>query len=78
MSITTITGTTTVRRRDPRTGHVITLAAEGIYIRERGKRITYGPISYGYLLLHGARQYVLEQKREKAEARRLKRLGRCR
>ena len=57
---------------------VITLTAEGIMVREKGRRTTYGPISYGKVLLDGARMHVAEQKRLKAERRKAARAGRGR
>ena len=37
---------------------VVTLAREGLYIREHGRRRTYGPLPYGVLLLQAARDYA--------------------
>ena len=37
---------------------VITLTVEGIMVREKGRRTSYGPVSYGKLLLDAARMYV--------------------
>lgn len=37
---------------------VVTLAREGLYIREHGRRRTYGPLPYGVLLLQAAREYA--------------------
>jgi hypothetical protein len=54
--ITTLTRS--VRRRDPRTGIVVRLAPEGLFVREPGRRTEYGPISFGSLLLQGARAKV--------------------
>jgi hypothetical protein len=48
---------------------VLTLTAEGLLVRELGRRTTYGPLDYGALLLQGARQYVADQKAAKAAAR---------
>lgn len=50
---------------------VIELRPEGLMVREKGRRLWYGPLSYGALLLQGARQYVDEQKRAKRRGRRL-------
>jgi hypothetical protein len=36
----------------------VTLEREGLYIRERGRRRTYGPLPYGVLLLQAARDYA--------------------
>lgn len=37
---------------------VITLTREGVYVRERGRRQSYGPIPYGALLIQAAREYA--------------------
>lgn len=37
---------------------VITLTREGVYLRERGRRQSYGPIPYGMLLIQAAREYA--------------------
>lgn len=37
---------------------VVTLAREGLYIREHRRRRTYGPLPYGVLLLQAARDYA--------------------
>ena len=50
---------------------VITMTSAGITVREKGRRTTYGPIDYGKILLDGARQFIAEQKRLKAERRKL-------
>ena len=55
---------------------VITLTAEGVVVREKGRRRAYPPLSYGKLLLDGARLYLQEKKQRKAEARALRRLTR--
>lgn len=52
---------------------VVRLAPEGLYIREKGRRTTYGPITYGMLFVQGAHLYAIEQKRQKAEARKQRR-----
>jgi hypothetical protein len=55
---------------------VVTLTAEGVMVRELGRRTTYGPLDYGLLLLQGARQFVAEQKAAKAAARKAAKVGR--
>ncbi len=55
---------------------VITLTSEGLMVREKGRRISYGPIAYGKLLLDGARMHIEAIKRAKAEARKAKRSAR--
>lgn len=37
---------------------VVTLTREGIYVRERGRRQTYGPVPYSRILLQAAREYA--------------------
>ncbi len=46
---------------------IVTVAPDGIYIREAGKRITYGPLSYGRLLVRMAEDHVQTAKRAKAQ-----------
>lgn len=46
---------------------VVILAPAGLLIREKGKRTTYGPISYGALFSIGAKQEA-EAARREAEA----------
>lgn len=53
---------------------VVTLAPEGVYVRQKGRRTVYGPIGYGKLYLDGARLYVAEVKRQKAEKRKVRAL----
>lgn len=53
---------------------VVTLTAEGVYLRRKGTRTTYGPLAYGKLFLDGARLYAIETKRAKAEAKKLRRI----
>lgn len=52
---------------------VVTCAREGLYIREKGRRTEYGPLTYGHLLLDGARlkaqQAAAERKRHRAARR---------
>jgi hypothetical protein len=43
-----------VSRLDARNDLIITLAPEGIYVREKGRRTTYGPLAYGALKLRCA------------------------
>lgn len=76
MSITTILGSTKVRRRDARTGIVIELSSAGVSVREHGRRLTYGPISYGRILQLGAQQYADAILREKARAKKERQLAR--
>lgn len=62
---------------DPRRGDlVVTMAEEGIYIRYKGKRTTYGPIGYGLILLQGEKalaNQILKEKKERREMRRIAR-----
>jgi hypothetical protein len=53
---------------------VITLADEGIFMRHKGKRTTYGPISYGLVMLQGEKMAALVLRRERAEKKKLRSL----
>jgi hypothetical protein len=48
---------------------IVTLAPEGIYTREKGKRTTYGPISFAHIHMEGARIRAIEIKHERVKAR---------
>jgi hypothetical protein len=76
MSITTILGSTKVRRRDARTGLVVELSSAGLSIRESGRRITYGPISYGRIFQLGAQMYADAVLREKARLKKERQVAR--
>lgn len=58
-----------VARRVRRDEVVVTLAPEGVYIRECGRRKLYGPISYRRLLVLGARDIADATIRARKEAR---------
>ena len=51
---------------------IVTLAPAGILIREKGRRTTYGPISYGAILSLGAKQEAEAARKEKADGKPLK------
>lgn len=73
--------TTRVRREitDQRRGDlVIILAEEGVYMRKKGKRTTYGPISYGLVMLQGEKMAGDQLRRERAEKKKLRRITRGR
>lgn len=55
---------------------VVTLTNEGVMVREKGRRTTYGPIPYGKLLIAGARDFVAAQKAAKVAARQAARAAR--
>lgn len=55
---------------------VITLTPEGVTLREKGRRTTYGPLDPGALFVMAVRQYVDAEKRRKAEARKARRAAR--
>jgi hypothetical protein len=63
--------------RDPKNERpiVIELREEGLYVREHGRRTTYGPLSPGGILLAGARLYVEAKRQEKARKRAASRKG---
>jgi len=55
---------------DPQIGDVVVeLREDGVYLRRKGKRTVYGPLSFYGLFMAGARQY--------AELRRLEKKGRA-
>lgn len=58
-----------ITRIDARTNIVITLTTEGIYTREKGRRTTYGPYTYGSLHLRCAEVNVAATLRQKAEGK---------
>lgn len=45
---------------------VLEIRAEGVYVRELGRRTVYGPLSASGLLTAGARLYVEGKRQEKA------------
>jgi hypothetical protein len=57
---------------------VITLTAEGLTFREKGRRTTYGPLDPGALFIMAVRQHIDAEKRRKAEARKAARAARGR
>jgi hypothetical protein len=48
---------------------VITLTAEGVYVRTKGRRTEYGPVPYGLILMQGAKAYAAEKLAMKKQAR---------
>lgn len=59
-------------RREAHTSYgpiIITLAPEGIYTREKGRRTTYGPIALGKIHTLGAQMKADEIRRARAAAR---------
>jgi hypothetical protein len=62
-----------VRRRvyDAHHGElVVTMRPEGIEVRLKGKRTTYGPVSYGLVFLTGARMRAEETRKQRRANRR--------
>jgi hypothetical protein len=61
-----------VRRvHDPKWGLLaVTLGADCVTIREYGKRTSYGPVSYGFIALQGAKLKAEERRNERAAKRR--------
>ena len=49
---------------------VVTMRPEGVELRKKGHRTTYGPISYGLLFLTGARIRAEETVRQRKMNRR--------
>ena len=62
--------TTPVVREDTRDHYIITVAPEGLYLREKGRRTTYGPLTYGRLYLQAVRAEIERRKVEKKRQRR--------
>jgi hypothetical protein len=55
-------------------GLVITLTREGLYVRERGRRQSYGPVAYSLLLLQAARDHAeMVRSAKKRQQRRISR-----
>lgn len=52
---------------------VVTIAHEGVTIREKGRRTSYGPVPWGKVLLEGARMKEAERRAERAARRKGKR-----
>jgi hypothetical protein len=44
---------------------VIMLTGDGVTIREKGRRTTYGPLPYGWLYLQGAKQRADETMKQR-------------
>jgi hypothetical protein len=61
-----------VSRLDERDNLIITLAPEGVYVREKGRRTVYGPLSYGALKLRCA-MVNAEATRKERKTRRVSR-----
>jgi hypothetical protein len=61
-----------VSRLDERDNLIITLAPEGVYVREKGRRTSYGPLSYGALKLRCA-MVNAEATRKERKTRRVSR-----
>ena len=56
---------------------IVTLAPEGIYTREKGRRTTYGPITFSHIHTLGAHIRAIEVKKERLTARKARRDARC-
>ena len=52
---------------------IVTLAPEGIYTREKGRRTQYGPITFSHIHTMGAQLRANEIKKERAKARKERR-----
>lgn len=67
-----------VSRLDERDNLIITLAPEGVYVREKGKRTSYGPLAYGALKLRCAMvnaEATRQSRRTRRVSRNLLKLG---
>jgi hypothetical protein len=49
---------------------VVTMRPEGIEVREKGRRTTYGPVTYGFVFLTGARMRAEETRKQRRAQRR--------
>lgn len=61
-----------VVRKDPRSNLVVTMAPEGLYLREARRRKAFGPVPWGALYLEAVRRTLDAAKREKAKAKKAK------
>ena len=52
---------------------IVTLAPEGIYTREKGRRTTYGPIAFAHIHTLGATLRAAQIKKERLTARKARR-----
>ena len=52
---------------------IVTLAPEGIYTREKGRRTTYGPIAFSHIHTLGASLRAAQIKKERLTARKARR-----
>lgn len=52
---------------------IVTLTADGVAIREKGRRTTYGPLPYPWLYLQGAKQRADEVMKARKAARKHRR-----
>lgn len=71
--------TKAVARLIERDGLVVTLAPEGVYVREKGKRTQYGPLAYGRLLVKAAEvnaEAIRSERKSRKVTRGLLSLGR--
>lgn len=62
-----------VRRRvyDAHHGElVVTMKPEGIEVRQKGRRTTYGPVTYGFVFLTGARIRAEQDRKQRRANRR--------
>jgi hypothetical protein len=44
---------------------IVMLTADGVTIREKGRRTSYGPLPYGWLYLQGAKQRADQNMKER-------------
>lgn len=48
--------------------YVATFAAAGVFLREKGKRTTYGPVPYSHIFMAGARMMANENMANRRKA----------
>ena len=56
---------------------IVTLAPEGIYTREKGRRTTYGPIAFSHIHTLGATMRAQQVKKDRLMARKARKEIRC-
>ncbi len=52
---------------------IVTLSPEGIYTREKGRRTSYGPVSFSHIHTLGATMRAIQVKQERIAAHKLRR-----
>ena len=50
--------------------YIVRVTAAGLYIREKGRRTTYGPVSWDYIFLKAAQQSVASERSDPPKPKR--------